>query len=77
MAPGPQAAGRPRDRERLMAELVGRDEEHLHVMTISMRAAAVPQRGFDRGGSLGAGEQESEVAVTVRERSERCARAGS
>ena len=40
VAPGPQAAGRPGDGERLMAELVGRDEEHLHVMTISMRAAA-------------------------------------
>ena len=49
VAPGQQAAGRGRDRERLVAELVGRDEEHLHVMTISMRRRRCPQRGFDGG----------------------------
>ena len=41
VASGPQDPGRTGDAERLMAELVRRNQQHLHVITISMRWAAV------------------------------------
>ena len=42
VAASPQTTRRPGNGERLMAELIGRDEQHLHVMTISMRAPRPP-----------------------------------